>query len=120
MLYRPQDPEVKPTITGHALARSRRRSITAAKLHLDRLRLVRPTKSQVCALLAINEHRVRAAIEVVSAQHDDTPTDPILVGFSPAEDLVRAWHAASLADRIEFAKSVGVDVVWDAIAAVIA
>jgi hypothetical protein len=126
MLYRPETAEVNvppairtiPIITGQGVARvpHRHRAGLAAQFYLDEMPLVWPTKSQMVAMLGVSEHQIRAQIEWFARAYpyEVRRGDPAVIAeLSPADKLTRAWNEASPADRVEFARRVGVDAVWD-------
>jgi hypothetical protein len=139
MLFNPKyDPTSIPTITGHALARGHRtasqRAGLAAQLVAGERVLTKPTIKQVASLLRVSRHYVTAALKTTPAgraclvsraryltvPEPNKPSPPEPNKPSPCDLLVRDWNAATDAERIAFARRVGVDRIFDgAIAPVI-
>jgi hypothetical protein len=128
MLFTPKyDPTAIP-ISGRAFAHRRRtasqRAGLAAQLVLGEGVLANPTVKQAASLLQVSRPYVQVALKATTGQRENLVSGRLTVSRlkpSPCDLLVRDWNAANDAERVEFARRVGVDQIFDtAIAPVIA
>jgi hypothetical protein len=127
MLFSPKHNPTSIPTTGRAIARRRRstsqRAGLAAQLVAGEVVLTKPTIKQVAGLLRVNRHYVREALKATTDRRANLVSGRLTVPqlkSSACDLLVRDWNTATDADRIEFARRVGVDRIFDgAIAPVI-
>jgi hypothetical protein len=124
MLY---DPKLIPAITvtgrnvAHAKRSSAERAFLAADLHLDRAILAKPTIGQAAILLKVGRPYVAAAIAI--ADNADTRAAvlagdrPLIVpgAYKNLESLAAHFARSTPAERLDAARTIGVDVLWDSL-----
>jgi hypothetical protein len=120
MLFKPKCDHVATPVRGRNIAYGHRtasqRAGLAAQFLLDESALTDPTVKQVATLFAVSEPYVRAAARATTTQRVSLVSGDMTVRQlkpTPCDLLVRNWHAANDVERIEFARRVGVDRLFD-------
>ena len=98
------------------------RAFFAADLLLERAHLSKPTVKQAAAVCGVTVPYTAAARRIAYCRPDlraavEHGLRPLIKTAwpqpSPSDELVSAWDAASNSERIEFARRVGINTVWE-------
>jgi hypothetical protein len=126
MLFKLNTQQTAIPTTGRNIAHKRRttsqRAGLAAQLVAGEV-VLKPTVTQVVSLLRVSRPYVEIALKATSDRRASLVAGHLKVSqlkSSPTDQMEMAWNVASSAERIEFARRVGVDRIFDgAIAPVI-
>jgi hypothetical protein len=105
-----------PVISGRSIAHAKRSipelALVGADLHLNRLTLISPTIKQSAHLAGVCAPYVAAAIARAAVLAGDCALLDAARAV-PAESLASHFTRATRTERIEFARTAGVDLLWD-------
>jgi hypothetical protein len=103
-----------PHVSGRGLHRRRLSKIERIELAADlvsRERLLHPSITQASAMLGVASAAVSSELKARAAAREAEKATSL---------LVEAWEAASALEREQAIRTIGVDVVWDALASIVA
>lgn len=118
---------IPTNVNGRHIAHARRtpieRALLGADLHLDRIRLIRPTMKQSAELVGVCSPYLAAAVKIAN---DPDARAAVLAGRVPL--VIAGWSLASdsLADHLlrssqrekaSLSETVGVEYIWDELVA---
>jgi len=107
------------SITGrwiaHASLNASERAAVGAQLVLSEAQLVRPTATQVGAILHVSAPYLGLALKLAPETRDRVAMGELsLTDAAKGNGLVTAWLVATPDERCALGRAVGIDAIWDA------